>query len=83
MYLNEVIRYDIPYSVNQLARAMSKPSKVHMGAAKHLLRFLAGTMVDFSTTFAQGEYRFNVYLDVNWGINPDGGKSPSSQHHQR
>ena len=38
MYLGQVTRYDISYAVKQLARAMSKPSKVHIGAAKHLLR---------------------------------------------
>ena len=38
MYLAQVCRYDIIYTVNQLARAMSKPSKANMGAAKHLLR---------------------------------------------
>ena len=43
MYLAQITRYDIMYSTCQLARAMSRPSKVHMGAAKHLLRYLAGT----------------------------------------
>ena len=38
MYLGQLTRYDIGYAVNQLARAMSKPSKAHMAAAKHLLR---------------------------------------------
>ena len=38
MYLAQVCRYDILYTINQLARAMSKPSKAHMGEAKHLLR---------------------------------------------
>ena len=38
MYLGQVTRYDIGYAVNQLARAMSKPSKARMAAAKHLLR---------------------------------------------
>ena len=31
MYLAQVTRYDILYAVNQLARAMSKPAKAHMG----------------------------------------------------
>ena len=52
MYLAQVCRYDILYTVNQLARAMSKPSKAHMGAAKHLLRYLAGS-INFSITYKQ------------------------------
>ena len=47
MYLAQITRYDVMYAVCQLARAMSKPSKAHMGAAKQLLRCLAGT-TDFS-----------------------------------
>ena len=50
MYLAQVCRYDILYTVNQLARAMSKPSKAHMGVTKHLLRYLAGS-TDFSITY--------------------------------
>ena len=41
IYLGQVTRYDILYDVNQLARAMAKPSKTHMAAAKHLHRYLA------------------------------------------
>ena len=33
--LGQVTRYDIAYAVNQLARAMCKPSKAHMAAAEH------------------------------------------------
>ena len=43
MYLAQVTRYDIMYSTCQLDRAVSKPSKVHMGAAKHIMRHLAGS----------------------------------------
>ena len=42
MYLVQVSRYDILYAVNQLSRAMSEPSKAHMGAAKHVLRTWPG-----------------------------------------
>ena len=77
MYLGQVTRYDILYAVNQLARAMSKPSKAHMAAAKHLLRYLAGT-VDFSITFKQGGFKLTAFSDANWGNNPDNGKSMSS-----
>ena len=41
MYLVQLTRYDILFKVSQLAGAMSKPSNVHMGAAKHILRYLA------------------------------------------
>ena len=37
MYLGHVTRDDILYTVNQLARAMSKSPIVHMATAKHLL----------------------------------------------
>ena len=50
MYLAQILRYDIMYSSGQLARAMSRPAKVHMGAAKHLLRYLAGT-TDFTIVY--------------------------------
>ena len=55
MYLTQVCRYDILYSVSQWARAMSKPSKAHMGAAKHLLRYLVGS-TNFSITYKQGGF---------------------------
>ena len=41
VYLAQVSRCHILYAVNQLARGMSNPSTAHMGAAKHLLRYLA------------------------------------------
>ena len=43
MYLAQITRYDVTYSTCQPARAVSSPSKTYMGAATHLLRYLAGT----------------------------------------
>ena len=40
MFLSRCTRYDITSAVNRLARAMSKPSKFRMTAAKQLLRYL-------------------------------------------
>ena len=77
MYLGQVTRYEILYAVNQLARAMSKPSKAHMAAAKHLLRYLAGT-VDFAITYKQGGFKLTAFSEANWGNNPDDGNSMSS-----
>ena len=64
MYLTQITRYDIMYSVCQLARAMSKPSKVHMVAAKHLLRYLAGT-TDFKIKYTKGCFKITVFSDAN------------------
>ena len=77
MCLGQVTRYDIGYAVNQLARAMCKPSKAHMAAAKHLLRYLAGT-TNFAITYKRGGFKLTVFSDANWGNNPDNGQSTSS-----
>ena len=77
MYFAQVCRYDILNTVNQLARAMSKPSKAHMGAAKHLLRYLAGS-TDLSITYKQQGFKLAAFSDANWGENPYSGKSTSS-----
>ena len=77
MYLAQVSWYDILYAVNQLARAMSRPSKVHTGAAKHVLRYLAGS-VNFPITYKRGGFKLTNYTDANWGGSPDNGKSTLS-----
>ena len=76
-YLTQVCRYDILYTVNQLARAISKPSKAHMGAAKYLLRYLAG-FTDFFITYKQRGFKLATFSDANWGAKTDNGKSTSS-----
>ena len=74
MYLAQVCRYGILFTINQLARVMSKPFKAHMGAAKQLLRYLAGS-TDFSITYKQGGSKLTAFFDANWGANLDNGKS--------
>ena len=76
IYLAQATRYDILYTVNQLARAMSKPAKAHIGAAKHLLRYLAGP-TDFSITYKQGGFQLIAFQGANWGNNHDNGRSTS------
>lgn len=78
MYLGQVAGYGMSYAAKQLARAMSKAPKVHMGAAMHQHRHLAG-MVDFSITCKQGGTRLDVHSDSNWGNNQDNGESTSVQ----
>ena len=73
-YVAQILRYDIVYSSGQLARAMSRPAKVHMGAAKHLLRYLAGT-TEFTIVYKKGGFKLTAFSDSNWGKNSDNGKS--------
>ena len=77
MYLTQIFRYDILYAVNQFVRAMSKPSRAHMRAAKHLLRYLAES-TDLSIIYKQGVFKLVAFSDANWGENPDNRKSSSS-----
>ena len=56
---------------------MAKPSKKHMVAAKHTLRYLAGT-TDFSITYKRGGFKLAAFSHSNWANNPDNGKSTSS-----
>ena len=76
MYTSQVLRYDFMYAVGQLARPMAKPSKIHMVAAKHTLRYLAGT-TDFSIAHKRGGFKLAVFSDSNWANNPDNGTSTS------
>ena len=48
-----------------------------MAAAKHLLRYLAGT-VDFALKHKQGGFKLTAFSDANWDNNPDSGKSMPS-----
>ena len=47
-----------------------------MGAAKHLLRYLAGT-TDFTIVYKKGGFKLTAFSDSNWDNNPDNGKSTS------
>ena len=75
-FLSQCTRYDITYAVNQLARAMSKPSKPHMAAAKYLLRYVKGDM-GLAITYKTGCFEMTGYCDASWKNNPDNGKSTS------
>ena len=48
-----------------------------MSAAKHLLRYLARTVV-FATTYKLGGFKVTAFSDANWGNNPDNDESMSS-----
>ena len=61
------------YATSQLARAMSRPGKIHMGAAKQLLRGLAGT-TDFTIVYKKGGFDLTAFSDSNWATTPTTGR---------
>ena len=67
-------RYGIVYGVNRRARVMSLPSNAHTGAAKHALRYHAGT-INYQGTYKKGGITLTTFSDANLGNNPDNGKS--------
>ena len=66
VYLAKILRYDIMHISRQLARAMSRPAKIHMGAAKHLLRYLAGT-TDFTIVYKKEGFKLTALLGFKLG----------------
>ncbi|CAB1109543.1 unnamed protein product [Ectocarpus sp. CCAP 1310/34] len=60
IYIAQVLRYDIMYATGQLTRPMAKPSKIHMVAAKHTLRYVAGT-TDFRITYGPFGQIFKIF----------------------
>ena len=47
-----------------------------MGAAKHILRYMAGT-TEFTIVYKNGGFKLSTFWDSNWGNNPYNGKSTS------
>jgi hypothetical protein len=65
MYLTDT-RLDICFAVNILSRFLVEPKHVHLVAAKHVMRYLKGTM-DYGLGY-DGDHDFTLsgYTDANW-----------------
>jgi hypothetical protein len=68
MYAATITRPDLAYSAGLLARFMGKWSTEHYRAAKHMLRYIKGT-VDYALTFdaSSSELTLQGYVDADWG----------------
>ena len=65
MYLTN-IRPDICFAVNTLSQYLIQPRRVHLVAAKHVMRYLKGT-IDFGLYYDNShEYRLYGYKDADW-----------------
>jgi hypothetical protein len=65
MYLTST-RPDICFAVNTLIQFLVEPRRVHLVAAKHVMRYLKGTM-DYGLSY-DGDHDFTLsgYTDANW-----------------
>jgi hypothetical protein len=80
MYLAIAMRPDITHAVGVLCRFMSKPGPAHWKAAKHLFRYLRGS-IDYRLTYApnpSSSQLFTTYSNADHGGNPDNGRSTST-----
>src|SRR5712691_10456114 len=65
MYLTNT-RLDICFAVNTLSQFLVQPRRVHLVAAKHVMRYLKGT-IDFGLYYdGSHEYRLYGYTDAYW-----------------
>lgn len=68
-------RPDIVFVISLLSRFMHKPTKIHQGAAKDVLRYLAGT-IQFGILYQRVDtYDAQGFSDSDWGSNPVDRKS--------
>jgi hypothetical protein len=77
MYLAIVTRPDIAYAVGVLCRFMANPGPEHWKAAKHLLRYVAGT-IDFCLLYKLDPNvpnLFRTFSDADLAGNVDTGRS--------
>ena len=65
MYLTNT-RPDICFAVNTLIQYLTDPRHVHLTAAKHILRYLKGT-IDYGLKYeANQNTNLEVYVDSDW-----------------
>ena len=76
MYLTNT-RPDICFAVNTLSQYLVQPRRVHLVAAKHVMRYLKGT-IDFGLYYdGKHDYRLYGYIDANWNGSVSERKSTS------
>ena len=62
----DLILLDLSFAVNTLIQFMVEPWRVHWIAAKHVLRYIAGT-VDYGLHYVKGDgVRLVGYFDSDW-----------------
>ena len=75
----QIIRPNICFAVNTLSQYLVQPRRVHLVAAKHVMRYLKGT-IDFGLYYdGSHEYRLYGYIDADWAGSISDRKSTSTR----
>ena len=69
-------RPDIAFATSAVSRHSKNPSRTHMEAAKHILRYLSATK-DRGITFGGGDLTIQGYSDSDWAGDKEERKSTS------
>lgn len=56
MFLVVATRLDITFAVNQLSQRLAEPRQIHLGAAKHILLYIKGTISFGLTAYVDSAY---------------------------
>jgi len=78
MHAATIARPDIAFITNKLSQYMMDPSKQHMLAAKHLLRYLNGhtdLCIRYKSDTHDSDIIPAIYADASYGMDTDDGKS--------
>ncbi|XP_062093531.1 uncharacterized mitochondrial protein AtMg00810-like [Humulus lupulus] len=68
-------RLDISFAVNKLSQFLKQPTDVHWGAAKHILRYLKGTIHHGLHIAPSDRLSLIGFSDADWACCPDDRKS--------
>ncbi|KAJ0491696.1 putative RNA-directed DNA polymerase [Helianthus annuus] len=71
-------RPDIVFSVSVISRFMHKPTSIHLGAAKRILRYVAGTLEYGMWYGKKQEIKLEGFTDSDWGSSFEDWKSVSA-----
>jgi hypothetical protein len=76
MYLTNT-RPDICFVVNTLSQYLVEPRRLHLVAAKHVMRYLKGTL-DYGLCYTRDcDFRLYGYIDSDWAGSASDKKSTS------